>query len=255
MWTSGGSHRVEERGASDESDRTCSLRACFRAGGRRCGIGFRQARLPFHALRRLSSEGRRGLARSRPAGCLSVSGPQQHDLERVRRRTGGSGRSGLRPAIASVVPNGARLGTGYVYQRLTRQGVRLSGRAPGDRPIRAQPQARESAGTAHGSATRFGEVIDWSRSTAYPRPTHRGINTSPTRRRPRRRRSRRSRNSWPTQQVASGEPRGRTPDTGVRAGSLPARRRSGISRSLKLPAPARRVLVQYKQLKRRACQS
>ena len=127
--------------------------------------------------------------------------------------------------------------------------------APGDRPVRAQPHDSKSAGTTHGSSTGFEEVIDWSPSVECPHPTHRGISTSPTQRRPRRRRSRRSRNSWPIRPVGFRRERGR--DRRIRA-FVPARYVVAFDRSYpelsKLPAPAAKALVQYKQLKRHGCQ-
>lgn len=158
--------------------------------------------------------------------------------------------------VASVVPDGARrLDTGYVYQRLTRQGVQL---------LRSRLLAtglfahnlllavgRHHAWVFH--QVRRGDRLITVSGVPSPDPSWNQRFTDPT--------------PAQTQALASIEkfvadpanwlPASAWADPRIRA-FVPARYLLVFDRSYpdlsKLPAPARRVLVQYKQLRSHACQ-
>ena len=99
--------------------------ALVHAGGSGCGIGFRQARLPSHALRRLSSEGCRGEPVHDRQAAVRSQAESNHDLERVCRWMGDLAEVDFVRRRLGRSRWSQRLDTGYVYQRLTRQGVQL----------------------------------------------------------------------------------------------------------------------------------
>ncbi len=157
---------------------------------------------------------------------------------------------------ATVVPDGARrLDTGYVQQRLTPQGVQLllsKILATGlfEHNLRLDV-GRHHAWVFH--QVRRGDRLVTVSGVPSPDPSWNQHFTKPTPAQTRR--SRRSRNSWPIRPVGFRRERGRTAGSGrscrlatwsLSIGAIP------ISRSCQLQP--RKVLVQYKQLKRHGCQ-